>query len=76
VFTVAVGIAKLEFYNNLRKSADVSEDGVTTVYPAGLRPSAQDRRRVHPAALRRATDHPPRPQRLPGARVAKDARAQ
>ncbi len=36
VFTVAVGIAKLEFYNNLRKSADVSEDGVTTVYPTGF----------------------------------------
>lgn len=36
VFTVAVGIAKLEFYNNLRKSADVSEDGVTTVFPAGF----------------------------------------
>lgn len=36
VFTVAVGIAKLEFYNNLRKGADVSEDGVTTVFPAGF----------------------------------------
>lgn len=36
VFTVAVGIAKLEFYNNLRKSADVNEDGVTTVYPPGF----------------------------------------
>ncbi len=35
VFTVAVGIAKLEFYNNLRKSAEVSEDGVTAAYPAG-----------------------------------------
>ena len=32
---MAVGIAKLEFYNNLRKSADVSEDDVTTVYPTG-----------------------------------------
>jgi len=32
---VARGIAKLEFYNNLRKSADVSEDDVTTVYPTG-----------------------------------------
>ena len=30
VFSVAVGIAKLEFYNNLRKGADVAEDGVTT----------------------------------------------
>ncbi|GHU15221.1 terminase [Betaproteobacteria bacterium] len=36
VFSVAVGIAKLEFYNNLRKSADVGEDGVSTVYPAGF----------------------------------------
>jgi phage terminase large subunit GpA-like protein len=36
VFTVAVGIAKLEFYNNLRKGADVSGDGVTTVYPTGF----------------------------------------
>lgn len=36
VFTVAVGIAKLEFYNNLRKAADVAEDGVTTVYPTGF----------------------------------------
>ena len=36
VFTVAArGIAKLEFYNNLRKSADVGEDGLTTVFPAG-----------------------------------------
>ena len=36
VFAVAGGIAKLEFYNNLRKSADVGEDGVTTVFPAGF----------------------------------------
>ena len=36
VFTVAVGIAKLEFYNNLRKSADVGEDGLTPVFPAGF----------------------------------------
>jgi phage terminase large subunit GpA-like protein len=35
LFAVAGGIAKLEFYNNLRKSADVAEDGVTPVYPAG-----------------------------------------
>ena len=35
LFTVAVGIAKLEFYNNLRKGADVAEDGVTVTYPAG-----------------------------------------
>ena len=36
VFSVAVGIAKLELYNNLRKSADVAEDGITAVYPAGF----------------------------------------
>ena len=36
VFAVAGGIAKLEFYNNLRKSADVDEDGMTTVFPAGF----------------------------------------
>jgi len=35
VFSVAVGIAKLEFYNNLRKSAEVAEDGVTLAYPDG-----------------------------------------
>ncbi len=35
VYTVAVSIAKLEFYNNLRKSADVGEDGATPIYPAG-----------------------------------------
>ena len=32
----AGGIAKLEFYNNLRKIADVEEDGVTIRYPAGF----------------------------------------
>ncbi len=36
VFSVAGGIAKLELYNNLRKGADVSEDGLTTVFPAGF----------------------------------------
>lgn len=36
VYTVAVGIAKLELYNNLRKSADVAEDGVQTLHPAGF----------------------------------------
>lgn len=36
VYSVAGGIAKLEFYNNLRKSADVGEDGLTTVFPAGF----------------------------------------
>ena len=35
VFTVAVGIAKLELYNNLRKGTDVAEDGVAVTYPAG-----------------------------------------
>jgi Bacteriophage tail assembly protein len=36
VYSVAVGIAKLEFYNSLRKSADVGEDGLTPVFPAGF----------------------------------------
>ncbi|CAH0445150.1 hypothetical protein LMG9673_04556 [Ralstonia pseudosolanacearum] len=36
LFTVAVGIAKLEFYNNLRKAADVAEDGVTVSFPSGF----------------------------------------
>ena len=36
VFSVAVSIAKLELYNNLRKSADVAEDGITAIYPAGF----------------------------------------
>ncbi len=36
LYSVTVGIAKLEFYNNLRKTADVAEDGTTTVYPAGF----------------------------------------
>ena len=36
VFPVAGGIAKLEFYNNLRKSAEVAEDGITPIYPAGF----------------------------------------
>ena len=36
VFSVAVGIAKLELYNNLRKSASVAEDGVSTMFPPGF----------------------------------------
>uniref|UniRef100_UPI000365192C terminase gpA endonuclease subunit n=1 Tax=Caldimonas manganoxidans TaxID=196015 RepID=UPI000365192C len=36
VYSVAVGIAKLELYNNLRKSVDVAQDGATPVYPAGF----------------------------------------
>jgi phage terminase large subunit GpA-like protein len=36
VFSVVGGIAKLEFYNNLRKSPDVQDDGVTVKYPAGF----------------------------------------
>lgn len=36
VYAVAVGLAKLEFYNNLRKSADVADDGTTPIYPAGF----------------------------------------
>ncbi len=35
VYPVAVGIAKLEFYNNLSKAADVADDGVSAIYPAG-----------------------------------------
>jgi phage terminase large subunit GpA-like protein len=35
VFSVAGGIAKLEFYNNLRKNIDTDEDGVVR-YPAGF----------------------------------------
>jgi phage terminase large subunit GpA-like protein len=36
VFNVAVGIAKLEFYNALRKPAGVDEDGVKIRYPTGF----------------------------------------
>jgi phage terminase large subunit GpA-like protein len=36
VFSVTVGIVKLEFYNNLRKAADVQEDGTTVKYPSGF----------------------------------------
>ena len=36
VFAVAGGIAKLEFYNNLRKNADVEDDGLTIRYPTGF----------------------------------------
>ncbi len=36
VFSVAGGIAKLELYNNLRKTADVETDGVTIRYPTGF----------------------------------------
>jgi phage terminase large subunit GpA-like protein len=36
VFSVAGGIAKLEFYNNLRKAPEVAEDGITVSYPAGF----------------------------------------
>ncbi len=36
VFSVTVGIAKLELYNNLRKAATVAEDGTTLSYPAGF----------------------------------------
>jgi phage terminase large subunit GpA-like protein len=35
VYPVAVGIAKLEFYNHLGKLPGVAEDGLTPVYPAG-----------------------------------------
>ena len=36
LFPVAGGIAKLEFYNNLKKSAEVDEDGLTVRYPAAF----------------------------------------
>ena len=36
LFTVAVGIAKLEFYNSLRKVPEVAEDGLTVRYPTGF----------------------------------------
>jgi phage terminase large subunit GpA-like protein len=35
VFSVAVGIAKLEFYNNLRKSADVARTASPPSLPGG-----------------------------------------
>lgn len=35
LYTVTVGIAKQEIYNNLRKQASVGDDGVTPVYPPG-----------------------------------------
>lgn len=36
VFAVAGGIAKLEFYNNLKKAPDVADDGLTIHYPIGF----------------------------------------
>jgi phage terminase large subunit GpA-like protein len=36
VFSVTGGIAKLEFYNNLRKAADVQEDETSIQYPTGF----------------------------------------
>ena len=35
LYTVAVGLAKQEFYNHLRKQVSVGEDGTTLVYPPG-----------------------------------------
>ena len=35
IYPVAVGIAKLEFYNHLRKVAEVAEDGTSLTYPPG-----------------------------------------
>lgn len=35
IYPVAVGIAKLEFYNHLRKVAEVAEDGTNLTYPPG-----------------------------------------
>lgn len=36
VYSVAGGIAKLELYNNLRKTPEVVEDGVAIRYPTGF----------------------------------------
>ncbi len=36
VFAVTGSIAKLELYNNLRKNADVEDDGLTIRYPTGF----------------------------------------
>ena len=36
VFAVTTGIAKMELYNHLRQAADVAEDGITAVFPAGF----------------------------------------
>lgn len=36
VYSVAGGIAKLELYNNLRKTPEVAEDGVAIGYPTGF----------------------------------------
>ncbi len=36
VFAVTGAIAKLEFYNNLRKGPELAEDGVAIRYPAGF----------------------------------------
>ena len=36
LYSVAVGMAKMELYNNLRKAADVGSDGSTPLYPAGF----------------------------------------
>lgn len=36
VYSVAGGIAKLELYNNLRKTPEVAEDGVAIRYPTGF----------------------------------------
>ena len=36
LYSVAVGMAKMELYNNLRKAADVGSDGSTPLYPVGF----------------------------------------
>ena len=35
VYSVAVGLAKLEFYNQLRKTVEVGPDATTLIYPPG-----------------------------------------
>ena len=60
VRTVAGGLAKLELFHHLASGGSRRRRGP----PARLRPSAQGRRRVPQAAVRRAAGHPPRPARL------------
>ena len=76
VFTVAVGIAKLEFSQQPAQERGVGDDGVTTGVSDRLRPPAADRRRVHPAALRQQLITRRDRNGFPVREVAKDARAQ
>ena len=73
LFTVAVGIAKLEFYNSLREGAGGGRGWGRFVIHR-LPPSAQDRRRVPVATVRRAVDHSRDRNGYPGASGGEDAR--